>query len=525
MRRPYSSITNPYAVQPGVLYPPYLPRCYYYVPPPPQYYYYYDYDPSQYNRKKQRRQAAAGVVESLWGNNTSQTNSMGRTSTAQPRPVLNVPVGGYGPVAEPNENDVLCGRGGRINSHVGNVQFRDIIQSKKKEYLAKTTKKLEKAHIAAAIVNDIRSMKPPGRFLKEDKGSGMWFDIGDAKAIKKTGQALREDAPEIRPEIDGGPSGDSSGDEARNKKGLSPKATSSKNRVTKADVEALPQITIPLRANAHGPQLLPGTWSNVPQDHQGQASMPPPFQNQMNPYMTMAQAQNNYGQFVPGTSRQAMQALAGGGHAGFLQDMAFGRAFHPPASQVGSDKTMSTISGLTDQPVSNISSLTGSGMNMSTEYRKKHLAQTRNESLPLGEGYSLPPDDFAKSSYFSSHMSDMTASFKMSDMASLKDMASMNASSLMKRSSSFPEMSSIVDSDTWKAILGEDDDVASVTPRSMLSGSTSKSSRRTSRMSMMQMSMSSMASSGDWMNTSASFDGRSMLSEMSSDLNALDLAS
>ena len=128
---------------------------------------------------------------------------MGKKSTAQPRPKLHVPPRGIGPVADPNQNDVLCGRGGRINAHEGNVQFRDIVQSHKKVYLAKTTKKLEKAHIAARIVEQIRSMNPPGRFLKEDP-DGMWFDIGDAKAIKKAGQALREDAPDIRGEVDVG---------------------------------------------------------------------------------------------------------------------------------------------------------------------------------------------------------------------------------------------------------------------------------------------------------------------------------
>lgn len=106
-------------------------------------------------------------------NNNDHQNNMGRKSTAQPRPVLNVPPRGIGPIVDPNENDVLCGRGGRINSHAGNVQFRDIIHSRKKEYLAPTTKKLEKAHIAAAIVNDIRAMDPPGRFLKEDRDTGV----------------------------------------------------------------------------------------------------------------------------------------------------------------------------------------------------------------------------------------------------------------------------------------------------------------------------------------------------------------
>ena len=41
-------------------------------------------------------------------------------------------------------------------------------------------------------------MVPAGRFLKEDKGTGMWFDIGDAKAIiTKTGHTLREEAPVV----------------------------------------------------------------------------------------------------------------------------------------------------------------------------------------------------------------------------------------------------------------------------------------------------------------------------------------
>ena len=137
----------------------------------------YPNNPHQFaNLKRQRRQAAAAVVTSSFSfnnNATNANNNMGRKSTAQPRPVLNVPPRGIGPIVDPNDNDVLCGRGGRINSHAGNVQFRDIIHSRKKEYLAPSTKKLEKAHIAAAIVNDIRAMDPPGRFLKEDRDTGV----------------------------------------------------------------------------------------------------------------------------------------------------------------------------------------------------------------------------------------------------------------------------------------------------------------------------------------------------------------
>ncbi|KAL7471729.1 hypothetical protein ACHAXS_012017 [Conticribra weissflogii] len=117
---------------------------------------------------------------------------------APPRP--EIPPGHGGPVRNPNSNDVLSGRGGRINSHSGNVRFREMVESLKREYLDPRTKKLEKARIAARLVATIRHSEPPGRFLKEDPHTGLWIEIGDERAWKKAGQALRESAPEIRAE-------------------------------------------------------------------------------------------------------------------------------------------------------------------------------------------------------------------------------------------------------------------------------------------------------------------------------------
>jgi hypothetical protein len=142
-------------------------------------------------RKRQRRHTAGAFMQTLF-------KSGGKKSSAKPRPMILIEPRAIGPVRELNPNDVLCGRGGRINCHPGNVQFRDLVHSSKKDYISKATKKLEKAHIAADIVYEIRSRNPPGRFLKEDP-DGAWFDIGDHKAIKKVGQALREDAPDFRP--------------------------------------------------------------------------------------------------------------------------------------------------------------------------------------------------------------------------------------------------------------------------------------------------------------------------------------
>ena len=111
-----------------------------------------------------------------------------------------IPPNHGGIVLEPNKNDVLSGRGGRINAHPGNVQFRDLVKQYRGIYLSPETKKLDKVKVATKLVDIVRSMDPPGRFLKEDENG--WVEIGDARARKKAGQAMREKADEIRREID-----------------------------------------------------------------------------------------------------------------------------------------------------------------------------------------------------------------------------------------------------------------------------------------------------------------------------------
>mmetsp|Transcript_3328 Transcript_3328/g.5055 ORF Transcript_3328/g.5055 Transcript_3328/m.5055 type:complete len:450 (-) Transcript_3328:106-1455(-) len=101
--------------------------------------------------------------------------------------------------SDPNENDVLCGRSNRLNYRSGNIQFRQIIDNNRGSYNSKTTKKADKANIATLIVQQIRSMNPSGRFLKEDPKSGLWFDIGDVKATKKVSQELRKYNPNEQP--------------------------------------------------------------------------------------------------------------------------------------------------------------------------------------------------------------------------------------------------------------------------------------------------------------------------------------
>jgi len=92
-----------------------------------------------------------------------------------------------GPVHDLNPNDVLCGRGARVNRHSGNIQFRRICGEKRDEYLRKNTRNVEKNGIASGVVMQIRSMHPPGRFLKQDPTTNEWFDIGCEAAMVRYG--------------------------------------------------------------------------------------------------------------------------------------------------------------------------------------------------------------------------------------------------------------------------------------------------------------------------------------------------
>lgn len=99
-------------------------------------------------------------------------------------------------IKEPHANDVLYGRGGGTNHHPGNKRYRKLVEERKVDYV--NSKRLDKPLVALEIINTWRSQVPPGRFLKLDEPSGLWFDVGDKKAREKTSQALREKAPLLR---------------------------------------------------------------------------------------------------------------------------------------------------------------------------------------------------------------------------------------------------------------------------------------------------------------------------------------
>jgi hypothetical protein len=106
-------------------------------------------------------------------------------------------------IRTPHANDVLSGRGGGINSHVGNVHFRQWVHERKNDYNL-AVDKTEKARVAHQIIALVQAQIPPGRFLQKDtslsssNSNSWWTELDEEKILAKTSQALREGAPQIR---------------------------------------------------------------------------------------------------------------------------------------------------------------------------------------------------------------------------------------------------------------------------------------------------------------------------------------
>lgn len=113
-----------------------------------------------------------------------------------------------------HEHDILSGRGAFVNGHSGNERFRTLAIERKPQFDSGNYS--EKRALATEIVGMIRSLDPPGRFLKKINGAskvtdenwdhshtleGQWEELSDEKAIHKACQVMRDIARPDR--IDG----------------------------------------------------------------------------------------------------------------------------------------------------------------------------------------------------------------------------------------------------------------------------------------------------------------------------------
>eukprot|EP00977_Amphora_coffeiformis_P026882 scaffold31414_cov183-Amphora_coffeaeformis.AAC.1 len=92
---------------------------------------------------------------------------------------------------EPQQFDVLCGRGRKCYFHTGNEYFRQVVVSMIPNYNSATSK-IEKGYILSVIVQKIRDRAGIGGFIKKDNTNGQWYEVGDFLAREKVSQAFRD---------------------------------------------------------------------------------------------------------------------------------------------------------------------------------------------------------------------------------------------------------------------------------------------------------------------------------------------
>ena len=147
----------------------------------------------------------ATTAESSANNSSSHTkakqirksDNKTKTNNAKPKATEEASVSSTKVIPEPHAHDILSGRGATINQHPGNEYYRQLIKSQKLNYI-QSSPSAKKNIIRGIVLAVTKLQSPPGRFLKRNGDNGVYEDIGIEEAKKKTGQALREDAPKIR---------------------------------------------------------------------------------------------------------------------------------------------------------------------------------------------------------------------------------------------------------------------------------------------------------------------------------------
>lgn len=97
-----------------------------------------------------------------------------------------------------NPSDVLCGRDKVSNAHIGNKNFRCIIERYREMYQSADCRD-EKTNITCSVINKVRGSG--GRFLKLDEATNLWEPVSEQYAREKVSHALRSAKDPNRPKV------------------------------------------------------------------------------------------------------------------------------------------------------------------------------------------------------------------------------------------------------------------------------------------------------------------------------------
>ena len=95
---------------------------------------------------------------------------------------------------EPSKYDILCGKGKQCFHNVGNLRLRVTVEIYMDSYLNKSDRKSKKSSIVSQILCAARSYHPERLtgFVRKDRATGVWYEIGDKAARDKIGHIIRD---------------------------------------------------------------------------------------------------------------------------------------------------------------------------------------------------------------------------------------------------------------------------------------------------------------------------------------------
>lgn len=99
---------------------------------------------------------------------------------------------------EPNEYDVVCGRGKGVYNRSAYKRFLAIVHAHVATYTSAKTK-TNKSTVLNDIMEMVRQQNNGNvRFVKNDRKKGGWFEISNDQAREKVGHAMREAIASLR---------------------------------------------------------------------------------------------------------------------------------------------------------------------------------------------------------------------------------------------------------------------------------------------------------------------------------------
>ena len=111
-----------------------------------------------------------------------------------------VPPSSSAELITPTDTDVVFCRSDP-HAYASNQIFCTIVDREKRAYMM-TSSKIRKGEVVKAIMNEVRSLSPPGRFLSKDDKRGDWYVINDKKVRINVSQAIKDSYRRPRKEME-----------------------------------------------------------------------------------------------------------------------------------------------------------------------------------------------------------------------------------------------------------------------------------------------------------------------------------